>query len=42
MYLEDMTRGVDRINVARDTDQWRDLVNTRLCVPQNAGNFLAN
>jgi hypothetical protein len=35
-------KGVDWINLAQDTDQWRALVNTviNLRVPYEAGNFL--
>jgi hypothetical protein len=34
--------GIDWIDLARDRDQWRALVNTliNLQVPQNAGKFL--
>jgi hypothetical protein len=36
--------GMEWIEVARDRDRWRSLVNTvmNLRVPQNAGNFLLN
>jgi hypothetical protein len=35
-------RGMERIDLAQDRDQWRTLVNTvmNLRVPLNAGNFL--
>jgi hypothetical protein len=35
--------GVDWIDMAQDTEQWRILVNTVLCVrvPQNSGKFLS-
>jgi hypothetical protein len=37
-------RGVVLIDLARDRDQWRALVNTvlNLCVPKNFGKFLSS
>jgi hypothetical protein len=45
MYFKEIGyKGVGRIHVAHDSDQWWDLLNTviNLRVPYKAGNFLTN
>jgi hypothetical protein len=34
--------GIDWIDLARDRDTWRALVNAEIKIPENAGNFLTS
>ena len=44
MNLQERGRGIDWIQLARDTDRWRTFVNAvmNLRVPLNSGNFLTS
>jgi hypothetical protein len=40
--LQEVGWGMDWIDLARDRDRWRMLVNAVIKVPENAGNFLTS